>query len=115
GGTAGLALASARDMSMLPFVAGRLVRKGGLEPRRPMLGRPGRSRAAARGEGSGQLGGKAGGTAGLALASARDMSMLPFVAGRLVRKGGLEPPRLAALEPKSRASTNSATFAPVAS
>src|SRR5690606_4800759 len=34
-------------------------------------------------------------------------------AGRagLVRKGGLEPPRLAALEPKSRASTNSATFA----
>ncbi len=30
---------------------------------------------------------------------------------RLVRKGGLEPPRLAALEPKSRASTNSATFA----
>ncbi|SBV35148.1 hypothetical protein STPYR_10078 [uncultured Stenotrophomonas sp.] len=30
---------------------------------------------------------------------------------RMVRKGGLEPPRLAALEPKSRASTNSATFA----
>ena len=30
---------------------------------------------------------------------------------QLVRKGGLEPPRLAALEPKSRASTNSATFA----
>ena len=29
----------------------------------------------------------------------------------MVRKGGLEPPRLAALEPKSRASTNSATFA----
>ena len=30
---------------------------------------------------------------------------------RLVRKGGLEPPRLAALVPKTRASTNSATFA----
>lgn len=29
----------------------------------------------------------------------------------LVRKGGLEPPHLAALEPKSSASTNSATFA----
>ena len=29
----------------------------------------------------------------------------------LVRKAGLEPARLAALEPKSRASTNSATFA----
>ena len=29
----------------------------------------------------------------------------------VVRKAGLEPARLAALEPKSRASTNSATFA----
>jgi hypothetical protein len=29
----------------------------------------------------------------------------------MVRKGGLEPPRLAALVPKTRASTNSATFA----
>ena len=29
----------------------------------------------------------------------------------LVREKGLEPPRLAALEPKSSASTNSATFA----
>src|SRR5690606_20319548 len=29
----------------------------------------------------------------------------------VVRKGGLEPPRLAALVPKTRASTNSATFA----
>jgi hypothetical protein len=30
---------------------------------------------------------------------------------RLVRRKGLEPPRLAALEPKSSASTNSATLA----
>jgi hypothetical protein len=29
----------------------------------------------------------------------------------LVRKGGLEPPRLAAPDPKSGASANSATFA----
>src|SRR5690606_38173810 len=33
------------------------------------------------------------------------------VAARLVRKGALEPPRLPALVPKTRASTNSATFA----
>ena len=33
------------------------------------------------------------------------------VARGVVRKGGLEPPRLAALVPKTRASTNSATFA----
>ena len=33
-----------------------------------------------------------------------------FLSG-VVRKGGLEPPRLAALVPKTRASTNSATFA----
>jgi hypothetical protein len=30
---------------------------------------------------------------------------------QLVRKGGLEPPRLAAPDPKSGASANSATFA----
>src|SRR6056297_1968581 len=33
----------------------------------------------------------------------------PFVQGSLVRVEGLEPPRLAAPEPKSGASTNSAT------
>ncbi len=33
--------------------------------------------------------------------------------GDLVRKGGLEPPRLAAPDPKSGASANSATFAPI--
>jgi hypothetical protein len=33
----------------------------------------------------------------------------------LVRKGGLEPPRLAAPDPKSGASANSATFARVSS
>ena len=35
-----------------------------------------------------------------------------YVLGNLVRKEGLEPSRLTALEPKSSASTNSATFAP---
>ncbi len=55
--------------------------------------------------------GKATATGGTALASAhwgcRAVDSLPG----LVRKGGLEPPRLAALVPKTRASTNSATFA----
>lgn len=37
--------------------------------------------------------------------------MRVFLLIDLVRKGGLEPPHLAAPEPKSGASTNSATFA----
>ena len=48
---------------------------------------------------------------GARLATARSADSRPFAGRGLVRKGGLEPPRLAALEPKSRASTNSATFA----
>ena len=39
------------------------------------------------------------------------MKLHPLFQSRLVRKAGLEPARLAALEPKSSASTSSATFA----
>jgi hypothetical protein len=48
------------------------------------------------------------------LASDRDTTDRPrpgFLTFELVRKAGLEPARLAALEPKSSASTSSATFA----
>jgi hypothetical protein len=51
-----------------------------------------------------------------------DLSTLPFClpsshrapigAGRQLREGGLEPPRLSAPDPKSGASANSATLAP---
>ena len=43
-------------------------------------------------------------------ASAREALSIP-PSESLVRKGGLEPPHLSAPEPKSGASTNSATFA----
>ena len=51
------------------------------------------------------------GASALSLASARSLKLPAGCYGGLVRKAGLEPARLAALEPKSRASTNSATFA----
>ena len=44
-------------------------------------------------------------------ATARPASLSAVCSYRVVRKAGLEPARLAALAPKARASTNSATFA----
>src|SRR5688500_12326236 len=91
--------------------------KGGLEPPRLAALEPRRERGRLRPPnapqrawtlpGKGQaFAGAISPSLGLAVASNR-----PRVDRGLVRKGGLEPPRLAALEPKSRASTNSATFA----
>ncbi len=109
----GLAVASSR-----PQVDRGLVRKGGLEPPRLAALEPRRERGRMRNRttrrsalgawrGKGQaFAGAIPPSLGLAVASSR-----PQVDRGLVRKGGLEPPRLAALEPKSRASTNSATFA----
>ena len=112
-GSLGLAVASSG-----PQVDRGLVRKGGLEPPRLAALEPRRERGRMRNRttrrsalgawrGKGQaFAGAISPSLGLAVASSR-----PQVDRGLVRKGGLEPPRLAALEPKSRASTNSATFA----